>query len=130
MKRAMDEVERRRALQIAYNAAHGITPQTILKPVRDSLEALYEMDYAEVAPLPDEGGKGRTRGQSKGAGKARGVAAGLEDLALMAPAALAQEIERTRGRMLQAAEELRFEEAARERDRLRQLEAQQLRAGI
>ncbi len=128
MKRAMDEVERRRALQIAYNAAHGITPQTILKPVRDSLEALYEMDYAEVAPLPEDGAVGRSKGRSKG--KARGVAAGLEDLALMAPAALAQEIELTRGRMLQAAEELRFEEAAHERDRLRQLESQQLRAGV
>jgi excinuclease ABC subunit B len=128
MKRAMDEVERRRALQIAYNAAHGITPQTILKPVRDSLEALYEMDYAEVAPLAEADEAGRSKGRSKG--KARGVAGGLEDLALMAPAALSQEIERTRGRMLQAAEELRFEEAARERDRLRQLEAQQLRAGV
>jgi excinuclease ABC subunit B len=96
--------------------------------VRDSLEALYEMDYAEVAPLPEADETGRSKGRSKG--KARGVAAGLEDLALMAPAVLAQEIERTRGRMLQAAEELRFEEAARERDRLRQLEAQQLRAGV
>jgi excinuclease ABC subunit B len=128
MKRAMDEVERRRAVQIAYNAAKGITPQTIIKPVRDSLEALYEMDYAEVASLPEQGEAGRSKGRSKG--KARGVAAGLEDLALMAPAALAQEIERTRGRMLQAAEELRFEDAGRERDRLRQLEAQQLRMGI
>jgi excinuclease ABC subunit B len=124
MRRAMDEVERRRVLQLAYNQAHGITPKTILKPVRDSLEALYEMDYVEVAPLPGDGGK------AKGRSKARGVAAGLEDLALMAPAALRTEIDRTRGSMLQAAEELRFEEAARQRDRLRQLEAQQLRMGL
>lgn len=40
MKRAIDETNRRRALQLAYNKAHGITPQTIIKKVRDITEEL------------------------------------------------------------------------------------------
>ena len=55
------EVERRRALQQTYNAEHGITPRTILKPVRDSLEALYDMDYAGVDELPARGGHVRSK---------------------------------------------------------------------
>ena len=49
MQRAMDETERRRAIQEAYNEANGITPQTIIKPIDMSLVAVAEADYVTVS---------------------------------------------------------------------------------
>ena len=49
MRRAIDETERRRALQQAYNKAHGITPQTIKKAVRDLISITKEIKPAETA---------------------------------------------------------------------------------
>ncbi len=116
MRSAIDEVERRRARQEAYNQEHGIEPRTILKPVRESLEALYEMDYVEVAPA-GEAAPGPKRGRGKGP-----AADELDEAWSWAPGKLRGEIEKTRADMLQAAEELRFEDAARLRDRLKRLE--------
>lgn len=48
MRRAIDETERRRALQQAYNEAHGITPQTIKKAVRDLISITKEIKPAET----------------------------------------------------------------------------------
>jgi excinuclease ABC subunit B len=48
MRRAIDETERRRAIQEAYNTEHGITPQTIVKPVEATLVTAYEADYFKV----------------------------------------------------------------------------------
>jgi excinuclease ABC subunit B len=102
-------VERRRALQTAYNAEHGIVPRTILKPVRDSLEALYDMDWSETdAPV----------------GRAERVAEAPERA--WSPEKLRGEILKLREDMLHAAEELRFEDAARLRDRVRELETLEL----
>jgi excinuclease ABC subunit B len=53
MRRAMDETRRRRAIQMAYNQANGITPQTIVKPIDMSLVAIAEADYVTV-PLEAE----------------------------------------------------------------------------
>ena len=53
MKRAIDETERRRALQKAYNQANGITPETIIKPIDMSLVAITEGDYLDI-PLEVE----------------------------------------------------------------------------
>jgi excinuclease ABC subunit B len=53
MDRAMKETERRRTVQKAYNEAHHITPQTIIKPIDMSLVAVAEGDYVTV-PLEDE----------------------------------------------------------------------------
>ena len=109
MQVCIDEVTRRRELQVAYNAERGITPQTILKPIREGIEALYEMDYVD-------GPSG-----SGGADKvAEDPAAQLDDRALRA------EIARVQADMERAAEELAFEEAARLRDRLRELQALEL----
>ena len=47
MQKAMDETERRRALQIEYNTSHGITPKTIQKPVRDQ-----EIDLGKKKKVP------------------------------------------------------------------------------
>ncbi len=105
IRQTMSEVARRRLKQDEYNRTNGIVPQTILKPVRDSIEALYEMDY--VTPeLPEDGEAARAREWSSA--KLRG------------------EIEKLRSEMLIAAEELRFEEAARLRDRARSLEKLEL----
>ena len=53
MRRAIDETERRRALQQAYNEAHGITPQTIKKAVRDLISITKEIKPAETASEKD-----------------------------------------------------------------------------
>jgi excinuclease ABC subunit B len=57
MQRAMDETDRRRAIQQAYNQEHGIIPQTIIRPVAMSLAGIAEADYvdmtAEADGLPD-----------------------------------------------------------------------------
>ncbi len=105
IRTTMGEVERRRERQAAYNAERGIVPRTIIKPVRDSIEALYEMDYSgpELEEEPE-----------------------LEGAAELAPEALRGEIARLRDDMLRAASELRFEEAAGLRDRLKKLEQLEL----
>jgi excinuclease ABC subunit B len=48
MRRAMDETTRRRVIQEAYNEEHGITPQTIVKPIEATLVTAYEADYFKV----------------------------------------------------------------------------------
>jgi excinuclease UvrABC helicase subunit UvrB len=75
--------------------------------MRDSIEALYEMDYVEVAELADK--------------VAEDPAAAWE------PEKLRGEIERIRADMMRSAEELRFEDAARLRDRLKELERLELK---
>lgn len=49
MKKAMDETNRRRAIQEAYNAANGITPQSIVRPLDMSLAHIVEADYADLS---------------------------------------------------------------------------------
>jgi excinuclease ABC subunit B len=102
------EVERRRGLQTRYNAEHGIVPKTIIKPIRDSIEALYDMDYVEAAAP---------------SGAAEQVA---EEAAGWSADRLRGELLKLREDMLQAANELRFEEAASLRDRIRELERVEL----
>jgi excinuclease ABC subunit B len=53
MRRALDETNRRRKLQEAYNEAHGIVPQSISKAIDMSMVAIAEADYMTV-PLDDE----------------------------------------------------------------------------
>ncbi|HUO16475.1 MAG TPA: excinuclease ABC subunit UvrB [Verrucomicrobiae bacterium] len=55
MKRAMDETSRRRAIQQAYNEAHGITPESIVRPVDMALAAIVAADYADVTAGESEG---------------------------------------------------------------------------
>src|SRR5688572_28296121 len=54
MKRALDETRRRRALQEVYNREHGITPQTIIKPIESTLISASEADYFKVPLNLDE----------------------------------------------------------------------------
>lgn len=57
MKRAIDETDRRRAIQVAYNQEHGITPESIIRPLSMSLAGIAEQDYVDVTQgadgLPD-----------------------------------------------------------------------------
>ncbi|HWR13229.1 MAG TPA: excinuclease ABC subunit UvrB [Terriglobales bacterium] len=53
MKKALDETDRRRAIQRAYNEEHGITPMSIVRPVDMSLAHIVEADYVDVATGAD-----------------------------------------------------------------------------
>ncbi len=98
MRAAIDETNRRRALQGEYNRAHGITPETIVKAIDEVLGSVYEADYLKV-PIEEE--EDRERGRK--------------------PEEIEAEIGRLQADMRTAAERLRFEEAAALRDRIRYL---------
>ncbi len=53
MQKAMDETERRRAIQRAYNEENGITPESIIRPVDMSLAAIIDADYADITTQAD-----------------------------------------------------------------------------
>ena len=53
MQKAMDETERRRAVQLAYNEEHGITPQSIVSRLDMSLAKIVEADYADITEQAD-----------------------------------------------------------------------------
>jgi excinuclease ABC subunit B len=55
MKKAMDETDRRRAIQEAYNQANGITPESIVRPLEMSLASVIEADYADLTAIEAEG---------------------------------------------------------------------------
>ena len=101
MERALRETDRRRAKQIAHNAAHGITPATVKKNVEDVLAGLYkgDTDMARVTAKIDKP---------------------------MVGANLAAHLDGLRAKMRKAAENLEFEEAARLRDEVKRLEAVEL----
>ncbi|HHH38109.1 MAG TPA: excinuclease ABC subunit B, partial [Sedimenticola sp.] len=102
MRRAIDETGRRREKQIAYNRAHGITPRTIEKAVADILEGAHA-----GAPMP--------------AGRYAKVAELEAEYAALGPKQMAQRIQALEKQMYQHARDLEFEEAARVRDRIREL---------
>ena len=104
MKTALGETDRRRAIQVAYNTEHGITPETIVKGISDIAEFL--MSDSKVP-------KSRRRRQRSAA-----AASGME------PAEIEKAIVELEEEMLAAAEELRFEYAAKLRDEIRDLKRQ------
>jgi excinuclease ABC subunit B len=122
MRHAIEETERRRAKQIAYNTEHGIDPQPLRKKIADILDQVYrEADDAEV-PV---GGSGRNQSRGKRAagepGRASsGVVAG-RDTSTMPRAELADLVQQLSDQMLAAARDLQFELAARLRDEIADL---------
>ncbi|WP_336760637.1 excinuclease ABC subunit UvrB [Asaia sp. VD9] len=96
---AIEETARRRARQVEWNEAHGITPQTVRSRIGDALSSVFEQDYVTVGP--DEAGD-----TQEFVGKS--LAASIQDL---------------EKRMRAAAADLDFEQAARLRDEIKRLEA-------
>src|SRR5262245_58051713 len=105
MQRAISETNRRRGLQQAYNAEHGIDPQTARKAVTDILAQLRP---DETTPTP---GRGKRRSRLKD----------RSDLAELPHDELARLIATLEEEMAEAAEELNFEYAARLRDEIHDL---------
>jgi len=104
MRAAVDETERRREIQLAFNKEHGITPATVRKTLDSPLLALYESvenipQSAARAPLPHECAPG-------------------------SPEKLGELIKQMEKEMRAAAKDLEFEQAAMLRDRMRHLQQQ------
>jgi excinuclease ABC subunit B len=55
MNKAINETDRRRAIQVAYNEANGITPESIVRPLEMSLARIVEADYADLTDTEAEG---------------------------------------------------------------------------
>lgn len=101
MKKAIDETVRRREIQQAYNEEHGITPTTIVKSIDATLVTAYEADYFKV-PLD------------------------IEKFEEYSPKQLKETIAQLEADMRAAAKEMKFEQAAEIRDRLKYLQERQL----
>ncbi len=102
MKSAMAETERRRALQAAYNAEHGITPESVVREIDDVLSSVYERDYSTGPAARDSREPFRTQAE------------------------LDAEMHRLEGEMRSAAANLDFERAASLRDQLKTLRSREL----
>jgi excinuclease ABC subunit B len=102
MRTAIGETDRRREIQLAYNREHGITPETVQKGISEITEFLAMESRSTPAR--------RRRVQRDGE-------------AIKSPEELEKIIVELEEEMLAAADELRFEEAARIRDELKELRA-------
>ncbi|MBF4987604.1 excinuclease ABC subunit UvrB [Methylophilus sp. 14] len=109
MKLAMDEADRRRKIQLAFNAEHGITPKGVTKRIKDIIDGVYDKDEAQ-----------RER-------KAAQEQASYEN---MSEKTLTKELKRIEKVMHDAAKNLEFEKAAQYRDQLKKLKLQAFGAEV
>ena len=100
MKKAMGETERRRARQVSHNEAHGITPRSIVKQVRDLIDGVYSEKAGKEAERLEQDARQRAQ---------------FED---MTEKDVSREIKRLEKLMMEHAKNLEFEKAARVRDQL------------
>ena len=114
MRRAIEETERRRNKQRAFNADHGITPRGVTKSVQDIMEGARRMP---------------TKAKAKGRKVAEETLAYGPELLRLPPAALARKLEQIEARMHEHAKNLEFEEAAALRDQLADMKQQTFLAG-
>ena len=101
MRRAIDETDRRRAKQLAYNQEHGITPKSIVKAIDASLVEMYSPEWAIVPEI-----------EAKAAGEEEFIP--IHELP--------DRISELRREMMRAANDLEYERAAELRDRIKVLE--------
>jgi len=106
MKKAMGETERRREAQVAHNLAHGITPRSIVKEVKDLIDGVYSEKAGKEAEKLERDAMQRAQ---------------VED---MSEKDISREIKRLEKLMMEHARNLEFEKAARVRDQLGILKAQ------
>jgi excinuclease ABC subunit B len=99
LRYALEETNRRRTKQTAWNEAHGITPQSVKSHIGEALSSVFEQDYVTVAPIKDSS---------------------VTDLVGRDLKSSIAELEK---RMRAAAADLEFEEAGRLRDEIKRLEA-------
>jgi excinuclease ABC subunit B len=102
MRMAIGETDRRRAKQVAYNAEHGITPQSVVKAIDASLVEMYSPEWAVVPEVDDA----------------------PSDTELIPAHELPDRITGLRQEMMEAAERLEYERAAELRDQIKRLERQ------
>jgi excinuclease ABC subunit B len=107
MRRAIDETERRRQRQLAFNEAHGITPQTVQKNVADIMESAYPGAPSSPARFAK-------------------VAEETVEYAALTPAQMSRRVKDLEKQMYRHAKDLEFEEAARIRDQLKALQGRGL----
>ena len=105
MKMAIEETNRRRAKQVAYNEEHGITPKSIIKAIDASLVEMYSPEWA-VVPEIDTPSKAKKEDD------------------FVPPHELSSHISQLRHEMMEAADKLDYERAAELRDRIKRLERQ------
>jgi excinuclease ABC subunit B len=141
MQRAIDETNRRRAKQIAFNTERGLDPQPLRKRIADITDMLAR-EAADTDEMLGGSGRSQSRGKSPVPGRGgrgasgrgvsgRGVSAGVVgigthadrqlDISQMPRAELADLIQQLNAQMLSAARELQFEVAARLRDEIAEL---------
>ncbi|HEV8556753.1 MAG TPA: excinuclease ABC subunit UvrB [Actinophytocola sp.] len=125
MKHAIDETNRRRAKQIAYNEERGLDPQPLRKKIADILDRVYhEAEDTDSQAVPIGGsGRNASRGR-RAAGEPGGRSAGVyvrENVSSMPRAELADLVQQLTDQMMTAARDLQFELAARLRDEIHDL---------
>jgi excinuclease ABC subunit B len=111
MKRALDEMGRRRTRQLAFNEEHGITPRGIQKAVADIMEGARDDSGALMT-------RGKDKDKGRGKGKDKGGAPTAADLQ---PQNIVRQIKRLEAEMFKKARNLEFEDAARIRDQIEKL---------
>ncbi|MGQ0837773.1 excinuclease ABC subunit UvrB [Actinokineospora sp.] len=126
MRHAIDETNRRRAKQVAYNTERGLDPQPLRKKIADILDRVFtEAEETDDGTVP-VGGSGRNSSRGKRAagepGKARSAGiVGDKDVKSMPRAELADLVQQLTDQMMNAARDLQFELAARLRDEIHDL---------